>query len=153
MIEWTPPPSRRQRGRPRLFTPERAAAILQAISEGATRDQAAQAAGVHKATFLRWMADGDAEVTGLLRDFCDRVREADAQVTVRMCRVITSAAEGGTWSAAAWWLERRRPMDFGRHLVVRAESNSAQIESAPPGISPRHALQERLERLLGPDVS
>lgn len=139
-------------GRPRLLTPERERRILEAIAQGATRGQAAQAAGVHRATFMRWMAAGEAQESGPERDFCDAVREADGAVAVAMCRVVTNAAETGTWQAAAWWLERRHPTEYGRHVAVRTETGltTAQGAEAPDA---RRMLMQRLERLLPPEAA
>ena len=140
------PTKHRRIGRPRLLTPERAERILDAIGKGATRVEAARAAGVHKATVLRWMQEGEAAESGLLRDFHDRVREADAAVSLAMCQVVTTAAHNGSWQAAAWWLERRRPDDYGRHLAVRREALSAGVEGS--GTDWKQVLAERIDRLL-----
>jgi hypothetical protein len=95
-------------GRPTKLDDITAKRIIDAIAAGATRAAAAGAAGVHRATLQTWLAkgrDGDEEY----RDFHDRTERAEAEAEVAMVGVVRAAALSGTWQAAAWWLERRRP--------------------------------------------
>lgn len=87
-------------------TPEREAAIMNALRAGNTRRAAAEFAGVDHATFYRWL-----ERDATLRD---DVIKAEADAEVRFLNQIAKAAVDGTWTAAAWWLERRRPEAYAR---------------------------------------
>jgi len=107
-------------GRPTKLDPERTERIVAAIAAGVSRSAAAEAAGIGRSTLMRWLAaarDGDAGY----QDFLDLVKKAEADAEVAMVKVVKSAAESGTWQAAAWWLERRRPKHFALKREVRAD--------------------------------
>lgn len=93
-------------GRPTKLTAERRERVLDALRGGNTRGASATAAGVHIATFDRW----------LLRsaEFAHAVEKAEAEAEMAHVANIARAAEDGNWTASAWWLERRRPADWGR---------------------------------------
>ena len=102
-------------GRPSKFSPEAAAAVLEHVRRGATRGLAANAAGLGRSTFMRWMARGKKERRGPFRDFWDALKKAEAESVMELLQRINAAAERGTWQAAAWWLERRYPEEFSTH--------------------------------------
>jgi len=54
----------------------------------------------------------------MLTEFADAWAKADAEFVTANLAVITRAAQNGTWTAAAWTLERRRPNDFSRRVEV-----------------------------------
>lgn len=90
------------------FTPARVEVILRALRAGNTRYASAGLAGIEGDTLNRWVAK-DA-------GFAAEVAKAEAEAEARMVeRVVTAAVRDNTWTAAAWWLERRRPNDFARH--------------------------------------
>lgn len=84
-------------------SPERLAAILNALRAGNTRRASAHFAEIHADTFYAWMDEDPA--------FSDEVLKAEADAEVRFLTKVTNAADT-TWQAAAWWLERRRADDF-----------------------------------------
>jgi transposase-like protein len=113
--------------RPSKFSPSVGALIVEAVSRGATRDVAAEAAGVSPSTLYRWLREAAdvEERAGVLSsseralvEFLESVKKATAAVEVEALDVIRSAAEGGTWQAAAWLLERRHPERWGRRARV-----------------------------------
>lgn len=55
--------------------------------------------------------------------FAERVKGAETDAVNRNCMVIMAAAPNH-WQAAAWWLERRYPQLFGRHVIVDGGGNS-----------------------------
>lgn len=61
---------KKQRGRTSLFTPERAAEVIDAIENGATIEKAAEAAGVSRPVVFSWM-----KVFPEFRDCVTRARE------------------------------------------------------------------------------
>lgn len=85
----------------------RIAVVVQALMAGNTRRTSAATAGVDHATFYRWLAD-DAT-------FRDAVEKAEADAEARAVAIVVRAAVGGTWQAAAWWLERRRQDTYALH--------------------------------------
>jgi hypothetical protein len=46
--------------------------------------------------------------------FASAVQNAEARAEVGHVLNIRQAAQSGTWTASAWWLERRRHEDWGR---------------------------------------
>lgn len=101
------------RGRPTKLNATITAAVVQAISTGNTRDTAAAYAGIRRTTLYEWLARGRAATEGVYRDFADAVEKAEADAVVISVALIRSAAQKN-WQAAAWWLERRYPDEWGR---------------------------------------
>lgn len=101
-------------GRPCKLTPELEARIVAAIERGATRDTAAQEVGVNERTVYRWMARGRKQAAlAQFRQFRQAIKRAEAQAVLHFVGIIRDAAPK-SWQAAAWWLERRYPLDWGR---------------------------------------
>jgi hypothetical protein len=123
--------TRRRGGRPTLLDRQRHDTIVASILAGNYEEVSAQAAGVHPATFYRWMARGDTALPDPLpddynpdndpdhiyREFRDDVKQARAQAEQRNILIIQRAAPT-TWQAAAWWLERSYPARYGRRTVL-----------------------------------
>lgn len=91
-------------GRTSKRSPERREAILNALRAGNTRRAAAAFAEVDQNTFYRWLDDDGT--------FRDDVVKAEGDAEVRFLTQVAKAATNGTWTAAAWWLERRHPEDY-----------------------------------------
>jgi hypothetical protein len=104
--------------------------IVQALDAGAFFDDACAFAGVSRSAAYEWLARGKAareeqdergeahELSAndrLYLDFADAVEKTRATVVVRNLAIIRSAAQDGTWQAAAWYLERTQPGKYGRH--------------------------------------
>lgn len=74
------------------------------------------ALGVHPSTFYRWLKDGeDARAGTLKRELCDGLKKAN--VGYKKCLLETihgASAKPQYWTAAAWLLERKYPMEFGK---------------------------------------
>lgn len=100
-------------GRKTKLTPDVAQAIVTAIQAGNYQDTAAAHAGVHPATFYRWMERGAADSKAPYREFREAVEKALAFAEVRDVALIAKAAET-YWQAAAWRLERKFPDRWGR---------------------------------------
>jgi hypothetical protein len=103
--------------------------VVQALDAGAFFEDACSYAGVSRAAAYEWLARGRAareeqeehgeahELSGndrLYMDFSDAVERARASVVVTNLAIIRKAAQNGTWQAAAWYLERTRPHQYGR---------------------------------------
>lgn len=94
-------------GRPAKKSPERIAALLKALELGNTRSAACGVSDISLDTLARWMAD-DA-------DFRGNVLKAEQKAEARYLGYVAAAAEDPkSWTAAAWWLERRHWQDYGR---------------------------------------
>lgn len=126
-------------GRPSKRTPEREQRILDALRAGSTRKTACAHAAVEQHTFQRWVLR--------FAHFAQAVEKAEADAQLRHEAVIAKAAQDGTWQASAWWLERRRPEDYGRRerLEVTVRQRAEQL-GAELGLDPA-ALVAEAERI------
>ena len=101
-------------GRPTKLNAETTERLIEAVRLGATWEIAAAAAGVDVSTVHRWRA-GEGELN---RELCDRLQKSEADGALDALAAIRQAAQGGTWQAAAWLLERRYPAAYGRRTEV-----------------------------------
>lgn len=110
-------------GRPLRLDKQRQQRICEALRAGNTRAASAAYGGVGESTFYRWMERGEAASSGIYRDFWEAVKEAEAACEIRNVALIQKAAQDN-WTAAAWWLERRKPDDWARVERQRHEGPS-----------------------------
>ena len=100
------------------FKPETKKRLVEGIRLGLTNKLAAAYAGISESTFYLWMQqarEGDQEKIEL----SESLKKAEAQSAAHSLAVIKKAAQDGTWTAAAWMLERRH--NFRRDAVVEPE--------------------------------
>jgi hypothetical protein len=71
--------------------------------------------------------------------FATELADAEGALAADMLQVITGAAKNGTWPAAAWMLERRYPMMYGR-------SESRFVQQAEP-VEPYQTREELITAL------
>jgi transposase len=93
-------------GRPTKRTPETEKRLLDALRAGNTRRASCAYAGISDETFANWCKR--------FLEFLEAVEKAEADAEVRHVANIAKAAGEGVWTASAWWLERRRPKDWGK---------------------------------------
>ena len=108
-------------GRPSKLTPDVQGRVLAAISAGNTRATAAAYARVGLSTLMAWLARGEKATRGQYREFLDAVKNAEADAVVTSVALVRKAASEH-WQAAAWWLERRYPDEWGRKDRVTIEA-------------------------------
>jgi hypothetical protein len=82
--------------------------LLTALAAGNTRRSSALFAGITPRAVEK-RAKRDAK-------FRDMLRDAEEKAVLRNVSLILNAAKT-SWQAAAWWLERRYPQDWGRQLT------------------------------------
>lgn len=80
--------------------------IIAALACGNTRSDSYAYAGVSEHTFRKWLAQE--------KGFDEECRQAEATSKVAAVTRIAAAAAAGSWQAAAWFLERRYPREWGR---------------------------------------
>jgi hypothetical protein len=103
------------------YNAERHQKIIELILSGNTRTTSFAAAGVHPDSAFLWLKyarerpDDYPEYVELLQD----IEHAEALVESEKVAQVKLAADNGTWQAAAWWLERRKPKDWGRNDQIR----------------------------------
>ena len=70
-----------------------------------------KALGIHQSTFYKWLQEPR---SGLEVELFESLEKARAERKAFMLQTITKAAQDGTWTAAAWWLERVYPEEFAK---------------------------------------
>jgi transposase-like protein len=131
-----------------MLTPERAEAIVRSVAGGATKENAARAAGVHPATLFDWQARGNkaleevdsaAMVGGseaVYAEFAEALMRAEATIEDAVASAFAVAAMNGTdWRASEAWLKRRRPEEW-----------------APPEKT-QHDVSDKLGNLLATSIT
>jgi hypothetical protein len=97
--------------RPTKLTPAVEEKIVRAIRAGNYPEVAARHAGIHPATYYRWMErgalEGEAPEDDPYRRFRAEVERALADAEIADVGLIERAARNGDWRAAAFLLERR----------------------------------------------
>lgn len=110
----------RRRGRPCGLTPQKEKVLLNAIRLGLPYKRAAALAGISYMTFNRWRSEGEMDsAPQALRDFCDQLKAAEAELANSLIKVIFNAAQKqGNLKAAIWLLERRYPDEWGKREPI-----------------------------------
>lgn len=121
-------PAKKTAGRPTALLEEvKEQTLLDYIRIGTPIRKAVTASGIAEKTFYNWMARGMAERERLslvpnakenpteviFLQFLQRVEQARAEAITKKVAVIAKAGNDGDWRAAAWYLERQVPEDFG----------------------------------------
>lgn len=136
-------PVRKNRGgRPSKLTEEVFNAVMQALRAGNYQEVAARYAGISESTYWSWLERGKREreriedgiepnsTETIYREFLEEVEQARAAAEVRMVGLIATAAKD-TWQAAAWYLERSKPNQWGRrdrHEITGRDGAPVVIE-------------------------
>lgn len=124
--------------RPTKRTPQVEERLFSALRDGNTRQAACAYAGISDQTLANWMARS--------LDFLEGVKKAEAEAEVRHVGNISRASHRGSWQASAFWLERRRPKEWGK--VVRVDIELRIREKALElGLDPDEAVKEA-QRIL-----
>lgn len=107
---------KRSPGRPSKLAAAKRKKLVDSLSVGAHRAQAATSAGIAPSTFYSWMERGQADrehgVDSEYSRLVEEVEVADADAEVGFLQVIKKASEK-EWRAAAWWLSRAAPARWG----------------------------------------
>jgi hypothetical protein len=126
--------------------------LLQALTAGNYIEVACSFAGLAPSTVYRWLERGRAERASQelgnkanakekpYLDLCESVEKARATAVLRNMTIIQTAANNGQWQAAAWWLERSMPNQYGRRIQAEV-SNPVSVKD----------LEQRMLILLGDD--
>ncbi len=118
-------------GRPTKLTAEVHQRIVQALSLGNYRKDAAVFAGIDAATLRRWMARGRADPDGPCGALYEDVTQTQVFAKISALGCITKAARNGDWRAAAWYLQRLYPEQFSERSQLYGIAKALeQIEAA-----------------------
>ena len=93
--------------RPSKLTPATEKVILDALRAGATRTAAFEAAGIARSKISVYLRR--------FGTFRDNVLQAEASAEIYMTVKLRQFVDAGSVKAVTFWLERRRPDDWGRH--------------------------------------
>lgn len=92
-------------GRKSKYTEETVKTIIDAVLQGVPYRHAAAIAGISEDTFHDWKVKKP--------EFSEAIKGAEGKaVAGRLARI--RQAEPDHWQAAAWWLERKYPQEFGK---------------------------------------
>lgn len=112
-------------GRKTKLTEKMIEEIAKHIELGMINKDVAQLVGISETTFYNWMNEGEnsKDDNNIFRKFYLKVKEAEAKAIKRNLAIIQRAANEGNWQAAAWFLERKRPEDWGRKERVNINAD------------------------------
>ena len=96
------------------------------ISEGMTNKDACIVAGVAESTFYGWLNQPSNEMEKSLAQQIDRARVVRK---MKLLQTIFNAAENGVWQAAAWYLERAYPEEFGKPDRYHDQGITAAVDA------------------------
>lgn len=108
--------------RPSEFIPETRKRIIEAIANGCTREAAAGCAGISRACLGKWIKRGRDANAGdeAFVAFVAAIKEAEWKAVEEAVKAIRKAGKK-TWTAFAWWLERKYPGDWSLDRELAAE--------------------------------
>ncbi len=148
-------------GRPTKFTPEVREKLLTALRSGNTYEASAGYAGISYDCLRNWMKEGQTVANGEFFEFFQSVKKAEADAEAESIGRIRRAAAGQKvlisettrvtptgeqvidrkyqfnppqWQADAWYLERRRPTDWGRRDRLKVENDPIEWEDVPDDV-------------------
>lgn len=122
------PYGEKETGRPSKFTPERRAAIIQAIADRIPYEYAATANGISEETLYEWLRIGkrhyDDGIDSEYTKFSEEIKRAEYKRIKEHADNISSHVE--KWQGDAWMLERR----WHKHYGPNAQLNELNRELA-----------------------
>ena len=88
------------------------------------------AIGVHPSTFYRWLNEGEDAKSGVKRALYEEIKKAEAYYKKSLLTTIKDAAMSRAqyWTAAAWLLERKYPMEYGKMERKADEGDNAPVQ-------------------------
>jgi hypothetical protein len=110
------------------------AAILQALKAAATREAAAEYAGIDRITLWRWLKDDET--------FATEVRNAESSWQVQATALMLKAAVSGSWQAALALLERHPQ---SKQLWKRIDQHDMSVIPTPRLLEMLAAAEEGVE--------
>lgn len=108
------------------YSPEMTHEIATFLQNGNGRVDTCALVGISYETFSRWMKE---------EEFSEAIKKAESICKARNIAIIQKAALT-TWTAAAWWLERKHPDEFGlrnretqeeKEIPVRMAERAAEL--------------------------
>lgn len=126
-----------RRGRPMKLTQKLIKEAYEYLKLGNSERTTAQAIGISWQTWENWKnrgeQDREAGKKSIFSTFLTTIKKAQAEAIARNVLVIEKAAREGTWQAAAWWLERRYPEEWGKREKIDLKGEQIKITILPVG--------------------
>ena len=100
--------------------------ILRALSLGVSVETAAQCVGISRSTLFGWLQLGrearvlfeqGVKILPAQQKYLDFLDSSEREIAISIANAvarISRASDKGDWRAAAWWLERQVPSEFGK---------------------------------------
>jgi hypothetical protein len=136
---WTAAVSRTES---RLPSQEQRDAFLQLLRAGNYVVTACTYTGISERAVYDWLAEAKRpDCRPAVAQLAQSIKEARAFAQAAALQVVMRAAHSGTWQAAAWFLERSNPSQWGRH-----QRHEVEVVPALP-VDSRAALAAALAAL------
>lgn len=114
-------------GRPTLLSDAVQDRLVEAFKLGQISiPSACHYAGIGERTYHTWMSKG-ADGEEPYAQFRQDIEKARSEAVMVNLAVIRKAAQNGQWQAAAWWLERVLPKEYGRKTTVETITRDVLI--------------------------
>lgn len=119
------------------MNPEKLAKVIEALRNGSDLETSCHYAGISTQEVYRNLEAGKFEAEKIFAgaepdpeqaqnlELWDTLKKARAEAIVRNVALIQKAAKAGAWQAAAWWLERVVPEQFGKSSIPKGENKKA----------------------------
>lgn len=140
--------------RPIKYDQTTAEVLLKAVAAGLPNKTAAELAGIDERTLYNWKRRGKAGEEPFLQ-FLQSLRAHQARAVREAMQTINHAAKRGEWRAAAWWLERRHPDEYGseRKRIRELEKMLAEIIRTSPARPPATPRSSSAAAVSPPSVA
>jgi hypothetical protein len=128
--------------------------LIKLLKSGVFISHACNVVGINPDTYYDWMKKGEKATEGIHREFYLQVKKARAEAITRNVAIIQKAAPD-SWRAAAWWLERSCPAEFGKRRVEvnvnqnvsRTQVNLDKLANSPELLEKANELSRELNKL------
>lgn len=119
---------------------------------GMTYKLAAQYAGIHPRTLMRFLAEGREASEGTKeRRYYEEVKAAEADGAMVNMQRIHEAAQSGTWQASAWIMERRHGYTAMRADTKADAADAQDVSEAEDKVElDQSAVLEELRKIPKP---
>lgn len=123
-------------GRKLKLTPELIKEASDLVKMGNYTETVCKYLGIGDTTWYRWMKEGEAEKSGIKRDFWESIKKAESYAEIRNVQIIQKTAEKAKddpklWVAAMTFLERKFPDRWGRKDKVKADLQHTGKDGGP----------------------
>lgn len=133
--------------RPKL-TPQVQEQICRLVRMGVAFKDAAVNAGITERTFYLWKVRGEQATSGVYFQFLQELNGAYNAAKVTAILTVRSAFPEH-WTAAAWWLERRFPGEFGkRSALTDPEGGATPIPLVAKLVFTKEDLELGIQHLI-----